>query len=1059
MAIALPTPAQTTSEPPYTVTDVGANYRIWQRTIQVTNSATGEVTQQVQGFTELDAGMNYWTNNSAQAQSGWAESQDLIEITPTGVQAVHGQMKAVISGDVTSHGAITLTTASGQVFQSRPLGLYYADPLSGKVAQVALVQPGPGLLYAPNIVVFTNAFSGLNADLMLVWARNGFEQNVLLKQSPPPPETFGLSSASCRLQMWTAMDQCPEPIEDRPALLPSGLWDHILIFPDCWFPVGSAYEFGKAPLSNGGAAATVRPLSPSDKNAFPTAKSLVSIADQKVLVEEINYSDLLSAFKGLGHASLPPGNPNAVEFAARGQLLPQPPASRQDRPILLAAGPYQARGIMLDYIQLSGSTNSCTFTSGTTYYIPVSYYQGPGAATFQNNACLKFASNAWLIAYGAVSFPSSGAPVVFTSKDDNAYGNSITNSTANPNYAASQALWLYFNAQMVTAQNALFRWSQYAVECDANPGANNAAIYSSAFQNCQTGVYVYMPGDTLSLSGDTYCNVSNPRSVNSGTVSGSMTADCGVVSVAMVNDPSQDLSGPDTNKNSESECTFILANNSSTIVAAFSDTHLDEVSYGGLVGLDSVNFSNIHTPRSTWWAISTNGGLSFTNTQPLPPTNNLIFGQGDAPNPAMTYDPNYPSNSSGTVYLLGNSSREPGNTGFRLWTSTNTGQSFTLINTNLPGGPSPPTICDRPMLKVDPSTHYLYAAGSSTPTNGGKVLFTARSTNYGINWDLYHPFGETGQFAEIVVKPNGPVYVFWITSMTNGTPYTNRLRYAWLMPGSTSWSGPTNVGITLNSTYSNGVRQPLRFNGDATNDWFEVLPFPRAAYANSHIYLAYSDLPSTNLFSTDQGDIFLADLYLTHSDGSLATPLVVRLNDKNNDHTQTDQWDPAIAVNPQGTELFIGYYSRQEDPTTNYLIKAYGAKVYNIVNGLTNATIDSFPISPTNFPPLFGGDNPTNLQFDPVYPPSVPISLNVFLCYDQWSRVDCLNYVCPNNDVDLGTEMMTAHWFQDDNTWADADTNYFYYAWCDRSRTWTWTALGATKTRPDADVKLARIRQ
>jgi hypothetical protein len=52
-----------------------------------------------------------------------------------------------------------------------------------------------------------------------------------------------------------------------------------------------------------------------------------------------------------------------------------------------------------------------------------------------------------------------------------------------------------------------------------------------------------MGNDTLFLSGDTYCNVSRPVFVSKGqgTVSGSMTADCGVVSVAMVNDPNQDL--------------------------------------------------------------------------------------------------------------------------------------------------------------------------------------------------------------------------------------------------------------------------------------------------------------------------------------------------------------------------------------------------------------------------------------------------------------------------------------------------------------------------------------
>jgi hypothetical protein len=53
-----------------------------------------------------------------------------------------------------------------------------------------------------------------------------------------------------------------------------------------------------------------------------------------------------------------------------------------------------------------------------------------------------------------------------------------------------------------------------------------------------------------------------------------------------------------------------------------------------------------------------------------------------------------------------------------------------------------------------------------------------------------------------------------------------------------------------------------------------------------------------------------------------------------------------------------------------------------------------------------------------------------------------------------------AHWFQDDNTWADADGSYFYYAWSDRSSICT-NVIGGTNytTRPDADVKLAKIRQ
>ena len=55
---------------------------------------------------------------------------------------------------------------------------------------------------------------------------------------------------------------------------------------------------------------------------------------------------------------------------------------------------------------------------------------------------------------------------------------------------------------------------------------------------------------------------------------------------------------------------------------------------------------------------------------------------------------------------------------------------------------------------------------------------------------------------------------------------------------------------------------------------------------------------------------------------------------------------------------------------------------------------------------------------------------------------------------------LNPNWFQDDNTWADADGQFFYYAWSDHSRTWT-NGIGGTNytTRPDADVMLARILQ
>jgi hypothetical protein len=494
-------------------------------------------------------------------------------------------------------------------------------------------------------------------------------------------------------------------------------------------------------------------------------------------------------------------------------------------------------------------------------------------ATLQSGTCIKFATNAYLDLLGPVSTPSTNPPAVLTSIDDNAYGERILGSSANPNYYARYAIIMSYNdTAPLNLQNLLIRWAQVGIDWEEDPGYNGS-VSSSVFQDCQTALLVDMPSDTLYLTNDTCCNVAtNAVSIQYGTVSGSITTNCGVVSIAMVNDPTQDSGDTnathDVNKNSESECTFILADNSQTIVAAFSDTHFDEMGFGQ----EATNFSGIPSPRSTWWAVSTNGGVGFTNTTALPPsgTNITSTWQGDAPNPVMAYDPGYPTGSSnGTVYLLANCSREPATwMGFRLWTSANHGTNFSLLNTNVPGGTWGISQVDRPMIKVNTSTHDLYVAGRAASLSPTASVFAAHSTNGGTSWDLCQLFDTNAQWCDISTTPGAVVYVTWVASTpaTNGA-YANSVRYAWLLPGSNNWSGPTNFGITLNSTLAGGQGQALRFKGDTNTDWFQTPPFPRTTFANGHLYLVYSELP-TNPPTTDQGDIFLAEA-ATNSDGSL----------------------------------------------------------------------------------------------------------------------------------------------------------------------------------------------
>lgn len=87
----------------------------------LTNSTTGQIAQKVQSYTELEDGLYYLSNGM------WAESQDLIEIGANGAQAVRGPLQADFNGDITASGAVILTSPSGEVFKSHPLGLFYSD--------------------------------------------------------------------------------------------------------------------------------------------------------------------------------------------------------------------------------------------------------------------------------------------------------------------------------------------------------------------------------------------------------------------------------------------------------------------------------------------------------------------------------------------------------------------------------------------------------------------------------------------------------------------------------------------------------------------------------------------------------------------------------------------------------------------------------------------------------------------------------------------------------------------------------------------------------------------
>ncbi len=108
------------------------------------------------------------------------------------------------------------------------------------------------------------------------------------------------------------------------------------------------------------------------------------------------------------------------------------------------------------------------------------------------------------------------------------------------------------------------------------------------------------------------------------------------------------------------------------------------------------------------------------------------------------------------------------------------------------------------------------------------------------------------------------------------------------------------------------------------------------------IYVIYADNPAGN----DRADVFLR----ISNDNGATWSAPVRIND---DATANDQWQPTLAVTPDGAHLGIFWYDRRLDFANN-LIDYFG-DICDITGSVVSCGTD-FRISDVSFLPVFGQD-------------------------------------------------------------------------------------------------------
>ena len=512
------------------VIERGQDFAVHERMTPVA-SVDGQTRFRMNRFTLLENGLHY------QGEDGeWKESRDLIEPFPEGAIARYGPNQAVFSPDLNAAAVFDIQMADGGRLRGGVRAIQLTDWETERSLVLGTVKDSvPGELIPPDRIVYRDAFDGLEADVVLVWRHNLFSHDVVIRQRPALPE--GWNPATVRLEVLTELVECPDPEVRRQTVAREGeapLEDDVVLgFGGMDMLMGHGFPVaGEAAWAFGG-------LTPAPE-ATPVLKQYHELPDgRRFLVESVAWADAEAGWKTLprtaGVEVLQPqpdpasGLPRTVDGETRlaavtppetetsrpadpsspsWRAWPQSPSgSYPATPMLLAQADYEPSGYVVDFHTIPTDGIPTTFVAGQTYYIKSSYYSG-SSVTFQPGCTIKFKHNAYLLLYGPMSFPNTLQTPVFTSKDDNGFGEIIAgvpgevDSDGDPtNQKASKAIWVYYVNSSTTLRNVRVRHAQRGIQYDVNPGVYiTHNLQKSLLEHCDAGVYANLANATLMLT-------------------------------------------------------------------------------------------------------------------------------------------------------------------------------------------------------------------------------------------------------------------------------------------------------------------------------------------------------------------------------------------------------------------------------------------------------------------------------------------------------------------------------------------------------------------------------
>jgi hypothetical protein len=415
----------------------------------------------------------------------------------------------------------------------------------------------------------------------------------------------------------------------------------------------------------------------------------------------------------------------------------------------------------------------------------------------------------------------------------------------------------------------------------------------------------------------------------------------------LVNNRAEDTQFP--GQNTQSETTLLLGANNSVIVG-FNDSGQYDSSANG---------------HFTGYSVSGNGGTTFTDKGTLPASTD-----GDVGDPVLARD-----TVTGRIYYAtldlasADGTASPGIYVFRSDDNGNTFQTPVKAGAGFETDPS--SFYDKDWITVDNApatgqgTVYLVFRDFGVNFNG---IFLTRSTDHGSTWSTPIEIADAGsgnvQGAYVVTGPDHAVYVSWLDE--TGTQDAIKVRQSTDL--GVTFAAP--VTVAMQNTPGAGNNGDLGLT-DSNGNYFRSNTFPQAVVnsVTGAIYVVYDD---KGLLANDKADVF----FTQSTNGGQTWSAPIRVND---DATSNDQWQPAIAVTPDGTHVGIFWYDRRLDPADN-LIDRYG--VVGTVGSNGAITFGgNFRISDASFPPVFGNDPVVNPSYMGDYDQAVADNSNFYLSW------------------------------------------------------------------------------